>query len=45
MNIRTIPALFIVISLTLVSASVFASKGECDHDWSANYEKWRGCSI
>jgi periplasmic protein CpxP/Spy len=38
MNNRIIQALFVAIGLTLASASVFASKGECDHAWSAEHE-------
>lgn len=39
MNKRIIRTLFVVIGLTLASASVFASKGDCDHGWSAEHEK------
>ena len=38
MNNRIIQTLFVAIGLTLASASVFASKGECDHAWSAEHE-------
>src|SRR5471030_3176837 len=38
MNNKIIQALFVAIGLTLASASVFASKGECDHAWSAEHE-------
>jgi hypothetical protein len=39
MNKIIIRSLFVAIGLTLASASVFASKGDCDHDWSAQHEK------
>jgi len=39
MNNRIIRAFFVAIGLTLASASVFASKGNCDHAWSAEHEK------
>jgi protein CpxP len=39
MNNRIIRTLFVAIGLTLVSASVFASKDGCDHAWSAEHEK------
>jgi protein CpxP len=38
MNNRIIRTLFVAIGLTLASASVFASKGGCDHAWSAEHE-------
>jgi periplasmic protein CpxP/Spy len=38
MNNKIIQTLFVAIGLTLASASVFASKGECDHAWSAEHE-------
>lgn len=39
MNNKIIGALFVAIGLTLASASVFASKGGCDHAWSTGHEK------
>jgi protein CpxP len=39
MNKRIIQALFVAIGLTLASASVFASKGDCDHGWGMEHEK------
>ena len=38
MNNRIIRTLFVAIGLTLASASVFASKGGCDHAWNAEHE-------
>lgn len=38
MNKKIIGALFVAIGLTLASASVFASKDRCDHDWSEEHE-------
>jgi hypothetical protein len=38
MNNRIIQTLFVAIGLALVSATVFASKEECDHAWSADYK-------
>jgi hypothetical protein len=38
MNKKIIGALFVAISLTLASVSVLASKNDCDHGWSAEYE-------
>jgi protein CpxP len=38
MNNKTIGALLVAIGLTLASAAVFASKGDCDHAWSAEHE-------
>src|SRR5450759_3933398 len=38
MNNKIIGALFVAIGLTFASASVFASKGGCDHAWSAEHE-------
>ena len=40
MNHRIIQTIVVVVGLTLVSASVFAAKGGCDHDWSAEHEKY-----
>jgi protein CpxP len=39
MNKTIIRTLFVAIGLTLASASVFASKGDCDHAWGAEHEK------
>jgi len=38
MNNRIIRTLFVAIGLTLASASVFASRGGCDHAWSTEHE-------
>ena len=38
MNNRIIQILFVAIGLALTSASVFASKGGCDHAWNADHE-------